>query len=144
MSVVRFPVRAAESAEWRPQELRELIRLQAAGAGGWEVGATEANDPQFYLLGPAPAHDCLVCVSRLGRIYVAEDGAGRLLGEDERLSALVDRAEAALRARKRSFSARLFIALCAVRLVIEEKIGAGLEEGSEVVLRLAPQFASLA
>jgi hypothetical protein len=43
--------------------------------------ATERGGPQFYLLGPAPEHDCALCVSRLAQGYVLEDGIGRLIGE---------------------------------------------------------------
>ena len=45
--------------------------------GGWDVGVTEIGDPQFYLLGPPPHEECILCISRLGRVYVLEDGAGQ-------------------------------------------------------------------
>ena len=77
MSIVEFPRRdAAPSGDWRPEELRELTELFAPARASitWEVGLTEAGDPQFYLLGPAPDHDCVLCVS----LVVSYTGTGGL------------------------------------------------------------------
>jgi hypothetical protein len=146
MSIVEFPRRAISApGAWREDELRELMALLGpdvpnAEISGWELGATEQGEPQFYVLGPAPERDCVLCVSRLGQGYVFEDGAGRLLGEAQSLDAF---AEAAVRSG-RSFLARATLLLCTIRLTIEEKLEPVLEETQELLARVAPQLVSLA
>jgi hypothetical protein len=36
-----------------------------------------------FLVGPPPDYDCITSISRLGRLYVIEDGAGRVLFEHD-------------------------------------------------------------
>jgi hypothetical protein len=139
MSVIAFPRRksTARGAGWRDDELRALVAgFDASQARSWDVGATERGDPQFYVLGPAPDHDCLFCVSRLAHGYVLEDGAGRILGEAPALHLLAEEARRAI--------ARATLLLCAIRLVIEEKLEPVLEETQEFLTRVAPQIAALA
>ena len=151
MSIVEFPQRPhrAESAtsDWRPDELQQLLELvhaRKARAGlTWEVGATEAGDPQFYVLGPAPDHDCVLCVSRLAQGYVLEDGDRRLLGEAPALDQFAEQAARAAVRRGRSFVARVdFDLVAAIRLTIEEKIEPIFEESPELLVRFAPQVAA--
>jgi hypothetical protein len=147
MSVVAFPRRksTARGAGWRDDELRALVAaFDASQARSWDVGATERGDPQFYLLGPAPDHDCLFCVSRLAHGYVLEDGAGRILGEAPALHLLAEEARRAIARAGRSFVARATLLLCAIRLTIEEKLEPVIEEAQELLTRLAPQIAALA
>ena len=82
MSIVEFPQRSfPASGAWSADELQQLIALfRAEGETSFATGTTEHGDPQFYLLGPAPEHDCVLCVSRLAQTYVLEDGEGRLIG----------------------------------------------------------------
>ena len=79
MNVVAFKP-DLRSAEWRRHELQQIVTalgpaLRADPSRAWELGSTEAGDPQFYLLGPDQA--CTLCVSRLGHSYVLEDHEGR-------------------------------------------------------------------
>ena len=82
-----------------PAELKTIVESltpQALGSGqpgGWDVGVTEIGDPQFYLLGPPPHDECILCISRLGRVYVLEDGAGTLLFEHNSLVVLAEQAQ---------------------------------------------------
>ena len=46
------------------------VHIPGGQASGWELGETERGDPQLYLLGPAPEHDCILSISRLGRLYI--------------------------------------------------------------------------
>ncbi len=69
-------------------------------ASGWDTGTTETGDPQFYLLGPPPDHDCILCVSRLGKLYVLEDGAGHLVFENADFELLARQAKPLLKAGK--------------------------------------------
>jgi hypothetical protein len=141
MSVVEFPARGfPASATWTPGELRELIALFRA-EDNFAVGATEAGDPQFYLLGRE--NECVLCVSRLGRAYVLEDHDGRLIGEAPSLDRFaVQAAHAAVRG-SRSFVARVTLAWITVRLTIEEKLEPIFEESEEMLARFAPQIAAL-
>ena len=64
MSIVEFPQRSfPASGAWSADELQQLIALfRADGETRYATGATEHGDPQFYLLGPAPEHDCVMIV----------------------------------------------------------------------------------
>ena len=71
MSVIDFPRRGGD---WRADELRPLVSLAQAARLSWDTGTTERGEAQFYVLGPAPEHDCVLCVSRLAQGYVLQDG----------------------------------------------------------------------
>jgi hypothetical protein len=144
MKIVEFPRRACGSPEWRPDELRQLTEMFGAEGAQvtWEVGTTEAGDPQFYLLGPAPSYDCLLCVSRLAHGYVLEDGTGRLLGEAPALHQFAEQITRAAVRSGRSFVARMTLLLCTIRLAIEEKVEPIFEESQELLVRFAPQVAA--
>ena len=57
---------------------------------------TEKGDVQFYLLSPLPDQACELCVSRIGRRYILEDGSGRLLFEHRNLDLVALHAKAAV------------------------------------------------
>jgi hypothetical protein len=143
MSVVAFPGRGRRGAsDWSSEELDRLIALsrEAGPETSFAIGRTERGDPQFYLLGPAPAHACMLCVSRLGRCYVLEDGAGHLLGEVPSLDRFaLEAARAALRG-SRSFLARVTLILMTLRLTVEEKLEPILDESEELAARFALQL----
>ena len=144
MTVIAFPRRLPAASGWRDDELQYLTALTPAGSGlSWEAGATERGDPQFYLLGPAPDHDCLLCVSRLAQGYVLQDGAGRLIGEAPSLDRFAVEAARAAMSGGRSFVARVTLLLCSIRLAIEERIEPIIEESEEALARFAPQIAAL-
>src|SRR6188474_2280554 len=112
MSVIDFPRRGGD---WRADELRPLVSLAQAARLSWDTGTTERGEAQFYVLGPAPEHDCVLCVSRLAQGYVVEDGAGRLIGATASLDRFaVEAARAAMRGG-RLFVARATLAWCAIR-----------------------------
>ncbi len=145
MSVVEFPQRAAPaSGGWSSEELHRLIALSRAEQGGadFAIGETERGDPQFYLLGPAPDRDCILCVSRLAHTYVIQDGEGRLLGETSALDSFAIAAARAAARKTRSFVARVTAAWITVRLTIEERLEPILEESEELLVRFAPQVAA--
>ena len=143
MSIVEFPRHDSTTGDWSPGELQQLIALFRADGTSYAVGTTERGEPQFYLLGPAPEQDCVLCVSRLAQGYVLEDGAGRLIGETPSLDRFaVEAARAAMRGG-RSFMARVTLAWCTIRLAIEEKLEPMFEESQELLVRFAPQVAAL-
>jgi hypothetical protein len=147
MNVVAFRSRTdGVPHDWSRDERDRLVALaRAAGTDvSFATGATEQGDPQFYLLGPAPEHECILCVSRLGRCYVVEDGHGRLLGEVGALNQLGMAAVRAALRGGRSLVARVTLALLTLRLTLEEKLAPVLEETEELLARFAVQAATLA
>ena len=152
-NVVAFPRAHSERPAtwqriWRQDELQSLVALYAAQARhgevvAWDVGVTEAGDPQFYLIGPGPEHDCVLCVSRIGRVYLLEDAYGGVLAEDSRLALVTDKAVRSLSRRHSTFVVRALLALCAFRVMIEQKIEPFLAESTENLTRFAPQLAAL-
>ncbi|MEA3057898.1 MAG: hypothetical protein QOF34_713, partial [Sphingomonadales bacterium] len=141
MSVVEFPRHDPLSGAWSPDELQQLIALFRADGTSYAVGATERGEPQFYLLGPAPEHDCVLCVSRLAQGYVLQDGAGRLIGEAPSLDRFAVEAARAAIGGGRAFVARVTLLVGAIRLTIEEKVEPIFEETQELLARFAPQVA---
>jgi hypothetical protein len=134
---------------WRQDELQQLVSLYSAhgsrsGRASWNVGQTETGDPQFYIVGAAPEFDCTMCLTRLGRLYVLEDGAGSVIAEDIHLDRVVEAASRMLAPRGRlAFVARSLIGLCAFRAVLDQKVELMLAESLEHVSRFAPQLAAL-
>jgi hypothetical protein len=134
---------------WRHDELQALLALHAACVAGgeassWETGTTEQGDPQFYINGPAPEFECIICVSRLGRLFVLEDRVGTVVGESTDLQRIVELASASLRKRSRSgIGTRVFCAFCAFRMTIEQKVEAFMAESGEHLTHYAPGLAAL-
>ena len=147
MSVVAFE-RKQDAAAWTEAELNTVITaLQTAMAPAtgrsWETGATENGDLQFYLLGPRPEQACELCLSRVGRQYILEDGSGRLLFEHRNLDLVVLHAKAAVSSSPR-LMVRAIMVWCAVRNSIQEKFEPLLVEGEELLVQVAPQLAPFA
>lgn len=134
---------------WRVGELKALTdslaaQLSTGAAGRWDVGATEIGDPQFYLLGPLPHEDCILCISRLGRIYVLEDGAGRVLFEHNSIVTLAEQARSILQKKKAQIAVRATLLWCAAREMFKEKFEAMAGEGEELLVHFVPQLAAFA
>jgi len=147
MSVVAFE-RRQDGAVWTEAELNAIVAglhsaLAPSGGRTWETGETENGDVQFYLLGPQPEEACELCVSRIGRKYILEDGSGRLLFEHQNLDLVVLHAKAAVSSTPRLL-ARAILLWCAVRSTIQEKFEPILVEGEELLVQVAPQLAAFA
>lgn len=133
---------------WRRDELQQLVALHSAclaqrSGVSWSVDHTELGDPQFYLVGEAPDLDCIMCVTRIGRLYLLEDGTGSMVVEDAHLEKIVQAASTRLaRRRPLSFVARSLIGLCAFRAVLDQKAEFMLAESMEHASRFAPQLAA--
>jgi hypothetical protein len=142
MSVVAFE-RKRIGGLWSEAELNTIAAaLDLAIASGesrqWEVGKTEKGDPQLYLLGPLPDQVCEVCVSRIGRHYILEDGAGRLLFEHESLPLVAWHARDALRSVRGWLVARIVLLWCTIRDVIHDRVDPLLTQGEELLVHLTP------
>lgn len=134
-------------ANWRRQELQQIVAalgpvLRADPSRAWEVGSTEAGDPQFYLLGSQPDDTCDVCISRVGSVYVLEDGAGRVLFDGANLAALGEKAVAFLRQDRGQIIASLMLAWFGIRHFVHDKVEALMAEGEDVLIHVAPQLAA--
>jgi hypothetical protein len=149
MTVIAFQPKVLQlDGPWRTAELNTIVERLApessrGGARRWDVGITDIGDPQFYLLGP-PHDECILCISRLGRLYVLEDGHGQLLFEHNSLLALAEHARVVLQKKKTQIVARVALVWCAVRETIEEKLDAVVVEGEELLVHCVPQLAALA
>ena len=149
MTVIAFQPKVLQlDGPWRTGELNTIVERLApessrGGARRWDVGITDIGDPQFYLLGP-PHDECILCISRLGRLYVLEDGHGQLLFEHNSLLALAEHARVVLQKKKTQIVARVALVWCAVRETIEEKFDAVVVEGEELLVHCVPQLAALA
>ena len=145
MSVVAFE-RKQTSGEWSEKELSTLVAALCAAPGTgreWETGMTEKGDAQFYLLGPLPDQACEVCVSRIGRRYILEDGSGRLLFEHRNLELVALHAKAAVPSTS-WLMVRAITLWCAIRSTLHEKVEQLLVEGEELFVQFVPQLAAFA
>lgn len=121
MNVVPFVSRVAPASDWYAWELRRVAGaceepISRGEISGCEHGVTEAGDPQIYVLGPGPEPECFLCISRLGRRYVLEDGQGRVVSEHHAIEALAGEMRSLLHRNKKSGPAgALFAAWLAVR-----------------------------
>src|SRR3981081_2414843 len=143
MSVVVFERKQGPEA-WSEAELQTLFAalsapLAPADGRRWEPRVTERGDPQLYLLGPLPDQACELCVSRIGRRYILEDGSGRLLFQHESPALLAVHAEAAVRATRWPLVARALLLWCTVRQMIHNNVEPLLADSEELLIELAPQ-----
>jgi hypothetical protein len=150
MTVVAFTPRARNEHcnGWRPIELTRIVDAISAEVAshkiaGWDVGTTEAGDPQFYVLTALPDNDCVLCISRLGATYVLEDGSGRVLCERDDLAPIMQAAKKQLRRGHFGIVARIMVVWFGIRQSVEEKVDAVLVESEELVLHVAPQLAAI-
>jgi hypothetical protein len=150
MTVIGFPPKGSRGGgAWQPAEFDQIVKALMpqrcdASAGRWDVGVTEMGDPQFYLLSPPPHDECMLCISRLGPIYVLEDGAGHVLFEHNSLVVLAEQARSILQKKKAQIVARATLIWCAVRETFEEKLDVMVAEGEELLTPFAPQLAVFA
>ena len=148
MSVVAFE-RKLCAGLWSETELNTMVAALnvaiASGNGrGWETGATETGDAQFYLLGPLPDQACELCVSRIAGRYILEDGSGRLLFEHQNLALVALHAKTAVRSMRGWLFARAVLLWCTVRHMVHDKVEPLLDESEELLAELVPQLAAFA
>jgi hypothetical protein len=146
MTVLQFS--PCDGTRWQRGEMNALIAacgesLDKGTVTGWEIGETERGEPQLYLIGPAPDYECVLCVSRLGRLYVLEDGSGRILCEHDALGQLSDQVRGALRHKKAAIVARAAVLWLAIKETFEERIEPMLAEPVEILSHVAPQLVAL-
>lgn len=149
MTVIAFPVNRTDPTTWQSKELQPLTELCGATvadgtASGWSTGKTERGDPQLYLVGPQPDYGCILCVSRLGTLYVLEDGGGRVLGEHNSMTLLAEQARGFLKRKRHAIVTRLALVWCAARECIEEKLEPVTAESAEFMAHVVPQLAAFA
>lgn len=118
-------------------------RSPRARPAAWQTAATEIGDPQFYLLGRPHEQECVLCISRLGRLYVLEDGAGRVLLEHVSLLVLAEQAKTFLPSKRARMVARVALLWCGIRQTFEERVEPVLAETEELLTHFAPQLVAL-
>ncbi len=140
MNIIAF--RKPQLGAWSETELCTLGETLNMGrrVEGWDTGLTENGDAQFYLLGGDGA--CTLCVSRIGRLYVLDDGQGKLLFEHRSLPLVAMHARSALRATRWPLVARIVMVWCTIRHMINDKVEPLLLEGEELLVHVAPQLAA--
>ncbi|MCX7309759.1 MAG: hypothetical protein NTZ72_18190 [Afipia sp.] len=140
MNVIAF--RKPQIGRWTESELRALGEALDIGrrGQGWDVGLTDQGDAQFYLLGPDQA--CTLCVSRIGGLYILEDGEGTLLFEHKSLQCVAIHAQRVLRRTRWPLVARVVMVWCAIRHMINDRVEPVLLEGEELLAHIAPQLAA--
>jgi hypothetical protein len=153
MTVIPFtPKFDGEANGWTAEELNQFEALYAARVHCGEASKcvfemTDNGDPQFFLLGPEPACDCVLSISRVSGRYVIEDGNGGLIGE---MTSLDEAMRAASRLRLRGHTtmvARVVAAWYAFCEFVEEKtepVMAEVVEVAEVLTHIMPQAAAIA
>lgn len=139
--------REERSAAWRRHELQQIVTslgpvLRADPARAWDTGTTEIGDPQFYLLRQEPDESCDMCISRVGSVYVVEDGEGRVLFDGANLAALGEKAVAFLRKDRGQIIASLALAWIGLRHFVHDKVEALMAEGEDMLVHVAPQLAA--
>jgi len=145
MNILAFEARRQSDGTWQSCELKELqttfaAELASGKASGWDVAATEVGDPQFYLLGPSPAEPCILSISRIGRLYILEDGAGHVLFENVRLESLTAQAKSYLKKTKAGIVAAVIAAWETTRQRFHENVESLLAESEELLMHIAPQI----
>jgi hypothetical protein len=148
MSVVAFE-RKRDQVLWSEAELDTIaaalnVSIASGDGRSWETGMTEKGDAQLYLLGPLPDQACELCVSRIGRRYILEDGLGRLLFEHQSLALVALHARAAMRSSWSGLVARVALLWCTIRHMIHDRLEPLLTESEEMLVHLAPQLAAFA
>jgi hypothetical protein len=153
MTVIAFTPKFGGGAnEWTAEERHQFEALYAARAHCGEasecvVGMTEAGDPQFFLLGPEPACDCVLSISRVSGRYVIEDGSGGLIGEMATLDEAMQTVSRVRLRRPTGLVARVVAAWYGFREFVEEKtepVVAEVVEVAEVLTHVVPQVAAFA
>lgn len=148
MTILEFRSREVPRG-WQGMEIDALISacgksLEKGIASDLQVGETERGEPQLYVLGPAPDHECILCISRVGRLYVIEDGQGNVLHEHGSLVPLSESVRSALRAAAVSGVACMGIMWGALKRTFSEKVEPLLAEPLEILHYVAPQLAAIA
>jgi hypothetical protein len=146
MNVVAFE---RKLPAWRKAELDAMVEafrpvLALRGASSWEVADTEHGDPQFYLLGPKPDQECILCISRVGQTYIVDDGDGQHIVDLGDLRLLASQVQNLLKHRTARVLAKAVVIWCGAKQAFHEKVDPLMAEGEELLIHFAPQIAALA
>jgi hypothetical protein len=95
-------------------------------------------------MGTPPEEDCILVVSRLGRLYVVEDGRGTVMFEHDNPMIVAEQVCSTLREQKTAIIARIAVAWCAFREFLEEKVEPVMAEPIDLISHYGPQLVSLA
>jgi hypothetical protein len=146
MTVIKFNPRCPT---WRQSELDAILNavspvFELRGASSWEVSNTEHGEPQFYLLGPKPDQECILCISRLGQTYIVNDGEGHHIVDLSDLKALTAQVQGLLKHGATRALSKVVVVWCGAKQVFHDKFDPLFAEGEELLIHVAPQIAALA
>jgi hypothetical protein len=153
MTVIAFtPKFDDEPNGWTAEERNQFEALYAARAHRGEasecvVEMTETGDPQFFLLGPEPACECVLSISRVCGRYVIEDGNGGSIAVAANLDETLQTASRVRLRRQTGIVARVLAAWYGFREFVEEKtepVMTEVVEVAEVLTHVVPQVAAFA
>lgn len=147
MNIVPF-ARDPLTGGFDSKELKAIGEIGAqAFAGGYlsdvAFGTTERGEPQAYFLAAGPEHECVLCISRIDRRYVIEDGCGEVIAEVAALRRVGEQAVGFFKAGKARLAARVWVGWMAAREFFEEKVEPAIAESMEMATHVAPQLAAL-
>ena len=148
MSVVAFE-RKQDTGVWSERELNTIVAalsaaLAPATGREWETGTTENGDAQFYLLGPLPDQACELCVSRIGRRYILEDGSGRLLFEHRNLDLVALHAKAAVPSTSWLMVRAISVVVCRFAARLTKSSNRCSSRAKKLLVQFVPQLAAFA
>ena len=148
MSVVAFE-RKPVTGVWSESELNTIVAalntaLAPATGREWETGTTENGDAQFYLLGPLPDQACELCLSRIGRRYILEDGCGPAAVRASKPRSRRTAREGGGPVHVVAYGSRDHVVVCGPERAFDEKLEPMLAETEDLLVQLAPQLASFA
>lgn len=147
MNIVPF-TRDPLTGGFDSKELKAISEIGAPAVAsgivsGVAYGTTERGEPQAYFLGAKPDEDCILCISRVGRHYVIEDGCGIVVAEVTALQRVRERAAHFFKGGKSRLAAHVLAGWVAAREFFEEKVEPAMAESMEVATHFAPQLAAL-
>jgi hypothetical protein len=130
------------------KELRAIGEIGAPALASGIVsdvayGTTERGEPQAYFLGNGPDQECVLCISRIGRRYIIEDGCGTVLAEVAALRRVAEKAARFFHDGRARLATHLLAGWVAAREFFEEKVEPAMAESMEAATHFAPQLAAL-
>jgi hypothetical protein len=148
VNVIPFVSREVPASEWYAWELRRVAGaceslISRGEISGCEHGLTETGDPQIYVLGPGPDTECFLCISRIGRRYVLEDGQGRVVAEHDAIGALAGQMRKLLLRRKLGPVGALVAVWLAIRGIFEGEVRPLTSMPIDAMSNVAPHLAAL-
>lgn len=134
--------------KWRRAELATILEaltplFTKGHASAWDAAKTDRSEPQFYLLGPLPGQECILCISRIGETYIVEDGEGRLIADCGNMQMLGAQLRGIFGQGAMRMIAKLLACWCGAKQFVHDTAEPLVEEGEALLSHLTPQLAAM-